>query len=128
LAYSSDVAFAGVADFSGMAPAALGDGQGAAEMRIRDYENLLASIREAGEIKAGRRRLGSAWVVNPVEIKKVRARLQVSQREFALLIGVSARTLQNWEQGRRQPEGPAKALLRVTVRNPEAVLAALHQN
>jgi putative transcriptional regulator len=95
-------------------------------MRTRDYENLLASIREAGEIKAGRRRLSRAWVVNPVEIKKVRARLRVSQREFALLIGVSARTLQNWEQGRREPEGPAKALLRVAVRNPKAVLAALH--
>jgi putative transcriptional regulator len=60
-----------------------------------------------------------------VDIKKVRARLRVSQREFALMIGVSVRTLQNWEQGRRQPEGPAKALLRVAVRNPEAVLAAL---
>jgi len=45
-----------------------------------------------------------------------------------LLLGVSARTLQNWEQGRRQPEGPAKALLRVVVRDPEGVLAALHQN
>ena len=60
-----------------------------------------------------------------MDIKKVRARLRVSQREFALMIGVSVRTLQNWEQGRRQPEGPAKALLRVAVRNPEAVLAAL---
>jgi putative transcriptional regulator len=45
-----------------------------------------------------------------------------------MMIGVSARTLQNWEQGRRQPEGPAKALLRVAASNPEAVLAALHQN
>ena len=97
-------------------------------MRTRDYENLLASIREAGEMKAGRRRLSRAWIIKPVDIKKVRARLRVSQREFALLIGVSARTLQNWEQGRRQPEGPAKALLRVVVRNPKAVLAALHQN
>jgi putative transcriptional regulator len=44
------------------------------------------------------------------------------------MIGVSARTLQNWEQGRRRPEGPANALLRVAVRNPKAVLAALHQN
>jgi putative transcriptional regulator len=97
-------------------------------MRARDYENLLASIREAGETKAGRRRLSRALPITPVDIKKVRARLRVSQREFALLIGVSARTLQNWEQGRRQPEGPAKALLRVVVRDPEAVLAALHQN
>ncbi|MCX5685112.1 MAG: transcriptional regulator, partial [Planctomycetota bacterium] len=63
-------------------------------MRPRDYENLLASIREAGETKAGRRRLSSALPNTPVDIKKVRAKLKVSQREFALLLGVSARTLQ----------------------------------
>ena len=97
-------------------------------MRTRDYENLLASIREAGETGAGRRRLSRALPITSVDIKKVRAKLKVSQREFALVIGVSARTLQNWEQGRRQPEGPAKALLRVVVRDPEGVLAALHQN
>jgi len=56
----------------------------------------------------------------------VRETLHVSQNEFALMIGVSIRTLQNWEQGRRKPEGPAKALLRVASRNPKAVLEALH--
>ncbi|MCA1607657.1 MAG: transcriptional regulator, partial [Acidobacteria bacterium] len=48
------------------------------------------------------------------------------QERFAALMGVSSRTLQNWEQGRREPEGPAKALLRVVDREPEAVLHALH--
>ena len=43
-----------------------------------------------------------------------------------LMIGVSVRTLQNWEQGRRKPEGPAKALLRIASRDPNAVLADLH--
>jgi putative transcriptional regulator len=43
-----------------------------------------------------------------------------------LMIGVSVRTLQNWEQGRREPKGPAKALLRIALRNPSAVLDALH--
>jgi putative transcriptional regulator len=43
------------------------------------------------------------------------------------MIGVSIRTLQNWKQGRREPEGPAKALLRVVERNPQTVLSALHQ-
>jgi putative transcriptional regulator len=51
--------------------------------------------------------------------------LQQSQSEFALMIGVSVATLQNWEQGRRKPEGPARALLQVALRNPEAVKAAL---
>jgi putative transcriptional regulator len=62
----------------------------------------------------------------PPEIKSVREKLDVSQSEFALMIGVSVRTLQNWEQGRRRPEGPAKALLRIASRNPDAVLDALH--
>jgi putative transcriptional regulator len=53
-------------------------------------------------------------------------KLNVSQNEFALMIGVSVRTLQNWEQGRRKPEGPAKALLKVASKNPSAVLDAIH--
>jgi putative transcriptional regulator len=50
----------------------------------------------------------------------------VSQSEFALMIGVSVATLRNWEQGRRTPEGPALALLRVAIKNPTAVAEALH--
>jgi len=64
--------------------------------------------------------------IKPPEIKTVREKLNVSQNDFALMIGVSVRTLQNWEQGRRKPEGPAKALLRVAARNPNAVFDALH--
>ncbi len=59
-------------------------------------------------------------------VKAVRARLGKSQAEFALMIGVSVATLRNWEQGRRVPEGPALALLRVAERNPRAVSSALH--
>ncbi len=63
----------------------------------------------------------------PVDVKAVRRRLGKSQSEFACMIGVSVSTLQNWEQGRRRPEGPARALLRVAAANPEAVAAALAQ-
>ena len=59
-------------------------------------------------------------------MKAVRAKLAKSQSEFALMIGVSVATLRNWEQGRRVPEGPAQALLRVASKHPEAVIAALH--
>jgi putative transcriptional regulator len=52
--------------------------------------------------------------------------MNVSQSEFAMMIGVSVRTLQNWEQGRRKPEGPAKALLHVASKNPKAVIEALY--
>jgi putative transcriptional regulator len=50
----------------------------------------------------------------------------MSQTEFATVMGASARTLQNWNQGRRTPDGPVQALLRVLDRNPEALLEAFH--
>ena len=59
------------------------------------------------------------------EAAEARARVGLSQQEFATLLGVSARTLQDWEQGRREPTGAAKTLLRVAVSHPE-VLRALH--
>ncbi len=65
-------------------------------------------------------------VFKPEDVKAVRASLGASQSEFALMIGVSVATLQNWEQGRRTPDGPALALLRVAARNPKAVAEALH--
>lgn len=95
-------------------------------MKKQDFEKLVASIKEAGEIKAGNRAPSRVYEVKAPEIKAVREKLSVSQNEFAMMIGVSVRTLQNWEQGRRQPEGPAKALLRVASKNPGAVLDALH--
>jgi len=95
-------------------------------MKSNEFEKLVASIKEAGEIKAGRKKPSRMYEIEPPRIKMVREKLHASQSEFALMIGVSTRTLQNWEQGRRKPEGPAKALLRVASRNPEAVLEALH--
>jgi putative transcriptional regulator len=59
------------------------------------------------------------------DVRAIRANLGKSQTEFALLIGVSVATLRNWEQGRRIPEGPARALLRVAAANPRAVIRAL---
>lgn len=95
-------------------------------MKNKDFENLIASVKEAGEIKAGTTEPSRVYEIDPPQIKMVREKLHASQSEFALMIGVSPRTLQNWEQGRRQPEGPAKALLRVACQNPEAVREALH--
>jgi putative transcriptional regulator len=95
-------------------------------MKKEHFAKLVASIEEAGEIKAGRKRPSRKYEITPPDIKKVREKLQVTQREFAAMIGVSTRTLQNWEQGRRKPEGPANALLKVATKNPKAVLKALH--
>lgn len=96
-------------------------------MRTEQFEKLVTSISEAGEIKSGNRKPSREYQIEPPDIKRVRGKLNVSQNEFAIMIGVSVRTLQNWEQGRRKPEGPAKALLRIASRNPRAVLDALHQ-
>ena len=95
-------------------------------MKNEDFDMLVASIKEAKEIKAGQKEPNRVIEIKPPDIKSVREKLNVSQSEFALMIGVSLRTLQNWEQGRRKPKGPAKALLCVAARNPRAVLDALH--
>ena len=62
---------------------------------------------------------------NPVIVTNIRRKLHVSQAEFARILGVSVDTLQNWEQGRRRPEGAALALLKVVKTNPKAVMDAL---
>jgi putative transcriptional regulator len=90
-----------------------------------DFQQLLASVKEAGRIKRGELEPARKFEVRAEDVKAIRAKLNKSQSEFALMIGVSVSTLQNWEQGRRQPEGPARALLRVASVNPQAVAAAL---
>ena len=95
-------------------------------MKTNEFNTLLASIKEAGKIKKGQLAPSRSYSFAIPDVKKIREKLHVSQNEFAHMIGVSENTIQNWEQGRRKPEGPAIALLRVTQSNPKAVLAALH--
>jgi len=94
-------------------------------MKEADFEELTKSIKQAGKIRRGEDEASRRFEFKPVDIKAIRQRLALSQSQFALLIGVSKATLQNWEQGRRSPEGPARALLRVVEKKPEAVLEAL---
>jgi putative transcriptional regulator len=96
-------------------------------MRRQDFDELVESVRQAGRIRRGEAPPGRVHEFPPVEVKAIRQRLGKSQSEFALMIGVSVATLQNWEQGRRRPEGPARALLKVAAHDPEAVAAALAQ-
>ncbi len=95
-------------------------------MKNSDFERLCESIQQAGEIRKGLRKPSRVFHHVAPNVKSIRERLGLTQERFAALMGVSSRTLQNWEQGRRTPEGPAKALLRVVEREPEAVLHALH--
>jgi len=94
-------------------------------MKKELFDELVESIGEAGQIRKGLAKPSRTFRYRPVDVKRIRNRLNVSQSQFSLMIGVSKATLQNWEQGRREPEGPAKALLRVVDKRPDAVLEAL---
>jgi putative transcriptional regulator len=94
-------------------------------MKEQDFDNLIKSIKQAGKIRRGEMKPERTFTFNPADIKSIRSKLKLSQSEFAMMIGVSVSTLQNWEQGRRQPEGPARALLKIASEKPEALLEAL---
>lgn len=94
-------------------------------MNPQDFMQISKSIKQAGRIRRGERKPSRSFLLKPVDVKSIRNRLGKSQSQFAFMIGVSVATLQNWEQGRRKPEGPAQALLRVAAVNPGAVEKAL---
>ena len=94
-------------------------------MRRRDFERLVESVKQAGAIRRGGLKPARVTKFRPDDVRAIRRTLGKSQREFALMIGVSVATLQNWEQGRRRPDGPARALLRVAAKNPRLVAKAL---
>ena len=96
-------------------------------MKDEAFEELLSSVRQLGAIRRGERRPSRSRTFKPADVKAVRADLEQSQEQFALMIGVSVSTLRNWEQGRRVPDGPALALLQVAAHNPAAVVEALHR-
>ena len=96
-------------------------------MKETIFNDFIKSIGQAGRIKRGQMKPRREFHFSPLDIKAIRKKLHVSQNQFAELIGVSIDTLQNLEQGRREPEGPAKALLRVASKRPKAVLEALHK-
>lgn len=86
------------------------------------FDELLDSVREGGAILRGDKAASRAFVADEPDVAAIRDQYGLSQVQFATLLGISVRTLQNWEQGRRQPHGPAKVLLRVAARHPRAVL------
>ncbi len=94
-------------------------------MKDKDFRSLVKSVRQAGRIRRGAMRPARVITFKPADIRGIRVTLGKSQTEFALMIGVSLSTLQNWEQGRRVPEGPARALLKIAAENPKAVADAL---
>ena len=95
-------------------------------MKKNDFDNLVMSVKQAGKIKKGKMKASRVTEYKMPNIKGIRRNLHVTQMEFAHMIGVSVGTLRNWEQGRRTPEGPAKALLTVAKAKPEVLLEVLH--
>ena len=86
---------------------------------MAEERNIGAEILEGiRELKAGK----TGRVVNVPPVAGVREKTGLSQARFAALLGVSVRTLQDWEQGRRVPSGAARTLLLIVYRNPEALL------
>jgi len=94
-------------------------------VKKKDFDDLIKSVRQAGKIRRKKMRPSRAMAFKPADIRGIRDSLGKSQTEFAMMIGVSVATLRNWEQGRRIPDGPAQALLRVAAQNPNAVADAL---
>ena len=86
---------------------------------------ILAGLDEIKQFKKGNLALRTQELSEPSAPQVIRLKLKMSQSAFAGLMGVSVRTLQDWEQGRREPQGPAVALLRIAEQHPE-VFSQLH--
>ena len=82
------------------------------------FDDLVASIKEAGVIKRNEVKASRVTELTLPDIKEVREKTGLSQTEFAARLHISARTLQNWEQGRRYPTGPAATLIRILDAHP----------
>ncbi len=87
-------------------------------------QEILDGVKEIKDFRSGQKKLNTSTLKEPSPPKRIREKLELSQAAFASLLGVSARTIQDWEQGRRQPQGSAKSLLRIAEKRPE-VLAEL---
>ena len=94
-------------------------------MERKLFEELTKSVKQAGAIARGERKASRLFSYSPSPVQAVREKAQLSQAQFARMLNVSVRTLQNWEQARREPTGPAKALLRIVEQEPAVALRAL---
>lgn len=92
-----------------------------------NFEQLVKGITDMKRHLAGKRVRGLRTTrLGATDIQAIRRAANLSQPRFAKLIGVNLRTLQNWEQGRTRPTGPARALLKIVASNPKSAIEALH--
>lgn len=94
-------------------------------MKDELFKELLGSVKEGGQILKDEKAPSRTFTFDRLDIKHIREKYNFTQEQFAVMLGISVRTLRNWEQGRRVPEGPAMVLLRVVDKNPKAILDAV---
>ena len=91
------------------------------------FNELMTSIKQGGAILRGDIKPSRIFNFDNPDVRAIREQYGLSQNKFAKLLGISASTLRNWEQGRRKPEGPARILLSVAAKHPEAILDSVYQ-
>ena len=91
------------------------------------FEELVQSLKEAKDIAKGKAKPSRTFRLEAPNVKALREKIGLTQAEFARLMQVSIKTLQNWEQHRRAPTGPAAALLKIVSSAPDVAMAALRR-
>lgn len=94
-------------------------------MKKQLFDRLVESMEQHNEIIKGTRAPSRERHIDAVAVRAIREMTQLSQAKFAMILDVDVGTLRNWEQGRREPTGPAKALLRAIRNDPKNVMKAL---
>ena len=98
-------------------------------MRKDLFDELISSVQEAKAIAARNKNASRRFRAEDLltdehpDVATLREHFNLSQAKFAVLLGISVDTLQNWEQKRRRPDGPAKVLLRIAALHPDALLS-----
>ncbi len=90
-------------------------------MKDELFAELMQSVREGGAILRSESSPARQFDIDPTDVKQIRENFDISQSEFAGLLGISVDTVQNWEQGRRRPRGAARVLLMVAKKHPEVL-------
>lgn len=96
-------------------------------MANEDFAALLGAVAEGGAMLRGELPAARRTTLNAPDVLAIRDALKLSRSKFALVMGVSPRTIEGWEQHRRQPTGAARVLLAIAARHPQIVAEAVAQ-
>lgn len=97
-------------------------------MKKEIFDELIESIKEGAQILKNGQKPSREFNLKKPDVKTIRKRYGLSQSKFAQLLGISTATLRNWEQGRRTPKGPARVLLLIAEKHPEAIWDSLYES